>query len=239
MPTFDTPEPITATIDVVVGDVRITAGATGTTVVDVRPSDTGSDEDRKVAERTRVEYAGDALLVKAPKLRSWLPRSHGGSIDVTIELPAGSHVRGGGAARPTSTPPASSATATIKTGLGQIQLERAAAVNLKTGIGDITVGHVSGHADISAGSGEVRVQRARGQRRRSRTPTATPGSARRTATCASTPPTAASRSRSRTPAWSPSPPTATSGSARSSAARSCSRPRLGDLEVGIREGTAA
>jgi putative adhesin len=157
MPTFNTPEPITATIDVVVGDVRITAGAAGTTVVDVRPSDTGSDEDRKVAERTRVEHSGDSLLIKAPKLRSWLPRSHGGSIDVTIELPAGSRVHAAGQLTDFHGT-GELGDSTIKTGLGQIQLERAGAVNLKTGIGDITVGHVSGHADISAGSGEVRVQ---------------------------------------------------------------------------------
>ena len=57
MPTFDTPEPITATIDVAVGDVRITAGDRSDTVVDVRPSDASNDEDVKAAERTRVEYA--------------------------------------------------------------------------------------------------------------------------------------------------------------------------------------
>ena len=39
MPTFDTPEPITATIDLAIGDVRISAGERGTTVVEVRPSD--------------------------------------------------------------------------------------------------------------------------------------------------------------------------------------------------------
>ena len=87
MPTFDTPEPISATIDVAVGDVRISAGDRGATVVDVRPSDASNDEDVKAAELTRVEYASGQLLVKAPKLRSWSIRSGGGSIDVTIELP--------------------------------------------------------------------------------------------------------------------------------------------------------
>src|SRR5215211_2920174 len=96
MATFETPEPISATIDVVVGDVRIGAGDRGVTVVDVRPSDASNDEDLKAAQRTRVEYADEQLLVRAPKLRSWLPRSAGGSIDVTIELAAGSHVHGAG-----------------------------------------------------------------------------------------------------------------------------------------------
>ena len=74
MPTFDTPEPISATIDLAVGDVRISAGDRGTTVVDVRPSDASNEEDVKAAEQTRVEYANEQLLVKAPKLRSWLSK---------------------------------------------------------------------------------------------------------------------------------------------------------------------
>ena len=97
MRTFETPEPISATIDVAVGDVRISAGDGSATTVDVQPTDASSDEDVKVAELTRVEYANGELRVKAPKLRSWSPRRAGGSIDVTIELPAGSHLLGAGA----------------------------------------------------------------------------------------------------------------------------------------------
>src|SRR5215216_1610065 len=96
MPTFDTPDPITATIDVVVGDVRLSAADGDATVVDVRPSDASNDEDVKAAEQTRVEYVHGQLIVKAPKLRSWLTRSPGGSLEVTIQLPSGSQVRGAG-----------------------------------------------------------------------------------------------------------------------------------------------
>ena len=39
MPTFDTPEPITVTLELGVGDVRITASDRADTVVEVRPSD--------------------------------------------------------------------------------------------------------------------------------------------------------------------------------------------------------
>ena len=38
MPTFDTPEPISATIDLAVGDVRISAGDRLDTVVEVHPA---------------------------------------------------------------------------------------------------------------------------------------------------------------------------------------------------------
>src|SRR5919204_513647 len=50
----------------------------------------------RLPEQPRVEYANGRLLVKAPKLRSWLPRTSGASIDVTIELPAGSNLSGAG-----------------------------------------------------------------------------------------------------------------------------------------------
>src|SRR3954468_3402951 len=87
MPSFDTPEPIAATIDLPQGDVRISAGDRGTTVVKVEPGDEYNADDRGAAEQTRVEYANRQLLVKAPKLRSWLPKSGGGAINVTIGLP--------------------------------------------------------------------------------------------------------------------------------------------------------
>jgi hypothetical protein len=154
--TFDTPEPISATIDLGIGDVRISTGDRGVTVVEVQPSDPSNEDDVKAAQLTRVEYETEQLLVKAPKVRSWLSRRGGGSIDVTIELPAGSNVHGGvgmgdfdcdgrlGDCR-------------IKTGLGRIRLDRADTPNLRTGAGDITVGHVTGHAEVTAGSGEVRL----------------------------------------------------------------------------------
>ena len=70
MQTFETPEPISATIDLAMGDIRVSAREGSTTVVEVRPSDASSEQDIKAAESTRVEYANEQLLIKAPKLRS-------------------------------------------------------------------------------------------------------------------------------------------------------------------------
>jgi hypothetical protein len=155
MPAFETSGPISATIDVVVGDVRITAGDGAAAVIDVRPSDASSDEDVKAAERTRVEFADEHLLVKAPKLRNFLPRSHGGSIDVTIELPAGSTVRGAG--QMTDFAAAGRlGDSHIRTGMGTVQLDEVSAPNVKTGIGDISVERATGHAELTSGSGDVR-----------------------------------------------------------------------------------
>jgi hypothetical protein len=157
MPTFETPKPITAAIDVTVGDVRIRADDGGHATVDVRPSDPSSEEDVKVAQQTRVECSGGRLLVKAPKLRSWRPRSMGGSVDVTIELPAGSELNGIGQVTDFGCD-GRLGDCRVKTGIGQIRLEAAGAVSLKTGIGDIGVERATGHAEVTAGSGDVRLQ---------------------------------------------------------------------------------
>jgi DUF4097 and DUF4098 domain-containing protein YvlB len=158
--TFETPEPITATVDVVIGEVRIAASDRTDTVVDVRPSDPDNQEDVRAAEQTRVECAGGALLVKAPKLRSWLsPRSDGGSIAVTVELPAGSNLRASGqlADFHVEGPLGESR---VKTGMGRIELgEVGMDLNLKTGIGDVVVDRVAGHAEVTSGSGDIRLGR--------------------------------------------------------------------------------
>ena len=157
MPTYDTPQPIAATIDLAIGDVRISAGDRVATTVVVHPSDESNEQDRKAAELTRVEYASEQLLVKAPKLRPRLSKN-GGSIDVTIELPAGSHVRGtvglgevhcdgrlGGCQ--------------IKTGLGRIALDEADTLNLRSGAGNISVGRATGRTEVTTGSGGVRLRK--------------------------------------------------------------------------------
>jgi hypothetical protein len=157
MPSFDTPEPITATIDVAVGAVLISAGDRRATVVEVRPSDASNDDDVKVAELTLVEHTNEHLLVKAPKQRSWLGRNGGGSIDVTIELPAGSHAYGAGQSTDFRSD-GRLGNCRIKTGLGHIQLDQADTLSLKNGIGDIGVDRATGHAEVTTGSGEVRLR---------------------------------------------------------------------------------
>lgn len=157
MPTFETPEPISATIDVPVGDVRISAGDGGVTVVEVRPGDASDEEDVKAAELTRVEYANGRLLVKTPKPRVRLSRSTRDAVDVTVELPAGSHLHGSGQATDFRCD-GRLGDCRIKTGMGHIQLDQAAVVNLKSAIGDISVDRATGHAEVTSGSGDARVR---------------------------------------------------------------------------------
>jgi Putative adhesin len=158
MPTFDTSGPITATIDVNLGEVRISATEGAAATVDVQPSDAGNAEDVRAAEQTRVDFKGGHLLVKTPKLRAWLPNRDGGSVDITVELPAGSDVRGAGQLADFIADGELGDTK-ITTGLGRIEVASAGAVNLKSGSGDIGVRRATRHAEITTGTGDVRVIR--------------------------------------------------------------------------------
>src|SRR3954470_13969590 len=148
MPSFQTAQPILATIDVVAGAVRIRAGDRDTTTVDVVRSDASNPEDVRAADQTRVEYTAPHLLVRAPKLRSWSMRNAGGSIDVTVELPAGSRVHGSGQLASFDSD-GLLGECRIKTGLGDIRLDRVETLELKTGSGDIDVDHATGRAELS------------------------------------------------------------------------------------------
>ena len=157
MPTFDTPEPISVTVEFGVGDLRIVASDRTDTMVEVRPSDPAKKADVTAAEQTRVEYAGGRLLIKAPKnWRQYSFRGGGESVDVQVELPAGSQLRGetGVAALRCR---GRLGECRYKTGIGDIQLDQAGAVQLRTGVGDITVERAGGDAELTTGSGSLRI----------------------------------------------------------------------------------
>jgi hypothetical protein len=157
MPTFDTPNPIAVTVEIGVGDVRISASDRSDTGVEVRPTDPGKKADVAAAEQTRVEYAAGRLLVKAPKgWRRYAPRGGGESIDVHIGLPSGSSLRGdaGVAALHCS---GALGECRYSCGVGDIQVEQAGPAHFSTGAGDVAVDRASGHAEISTGSGAVRI----------------------------------------------------------------------------------
>lgn len=153
MPEFETPEPITATVEPGVGHVRIVASKRTTTVVEVLPSSETSEKDARVAEQTRVTCSGGQLLVKGPRPRSLFGTP--GSIDVLIELPAGSAVQGKlGVGDLVAEGPLG--VCEIKTGAGDLQIEQAERADLKTSLGDLAVERVTGAAEIT-GSGRIRI----------------------------------------------------------------------------------
>jgi DUF4097 and DUF4098 domain-containing protein YvlB len=177
MPTFETPEPISVTLDLSVGFVRIAASDRTDTVVEVRPSDEADEADVQEARQIRVDYANGTLRVTGPRHR-WDFSRKVRSVDVSIELPTGSRVSAAvvaGDIRCDGT----LGEGKLKTSAGGVWLERTAAlgpgtpgnVEASTGTGKIQIGEVAGTAivknsngdtTIDAVGGDVRVRAANG-----------------------------------------------------------------------------
>jgi DUF4097 and DUF4098 domain-containing protein YvlB len=156
MPKYETPEPIAVTLELGVGHVRFVASDRTDTVVEVRPSDEADESDVEAADRVRVDHSGNTLQVTGPKARLFDFSRKTRSVDVTIELPTGSRVSartqlgdfGGtgllGECR-------------LRTSAGNVRLERTGPLRLDTSAGHVTVEGVAGNAEISTGSGKVRI----------------------------------------------------------------------------------
>ncbi|GGS35250.1 DUF4097 family beta strand repeat-containing protein [Actinokineospora fastidiosa] len=157
MPTFATPAPIAAVLDIPAGHVRFIAADRSDTAVEVRPVDAGKSRDVKVAEQTAVEYADGVLRITASARNQLLGAS--GSIEVTVQLPTGSRVD------------AKAASAELR-GVGRlgdvayegahggVKLDEAASVRLTTHAGDVSVGRLTGPAEISTGKGDISITEA-------------------------------------------------------------------------------
>jgi hypothetical protein len=155
MHSFDTPEPISVTVELGVGDIWIVASDRTDTIVEVRPSDSAKKADVAAAQQTRVEYANGRLLIKAPKgWRQYKFRGGGESIAVQVDLPSGSQV-GGDAGVAAFHCTGRLGECRLRTGVGEIHIDQAGAVDLKTGFGDIIIERAAGHAEIRTGSGAL------------------------------------------------------------------------------------
>jgi hypothetical protein len=165
MKTFETPEPISVTVELGVGDLRVVASERTDTSVDVRPSDPSKRSDVMAAEQTLVEYANGRLLVRAPKgWRKWSPLGprHLDSIDVQIDVPTGSSLSGQMGAGAVGSIGRIGRCA-FRSGVGSIRVDEAASVELKTGAGDVVVDRVDGPAEVTTGSGAIGIARVDGR----------------------------------------------------------------------------
>ncbi|MFE1248733.1 DUF4097 domain-containing protein [Streptomyces sp. NPDC058766] len=153
MPSFDTPEAISVTAHVYAGSVQFVAGDRLDTVVEVRPRDPKKDLDVRAADQTEITYASGALTVRTPKA-GLLGRS--GTVDVSVELPAGSHIDMTGAAG-TVLGEGRLGEVRVKTTAGDVRLDTTGPLHLTSSHGSITVDRVEGAAEITSSTGNVRV----------------------------------------------------------------------------------
>ncbi|MFI1093368.1 DUF4097 family beta strand repeat-containing protein [Streptomyces sp. NPDC020917] len=153
MPSFDTPNPISATAHVGAGSIRFTAADRADTVVEVQPRDPKKDKDVRAAKQTEVTYASGVLTVRT-KERQLIGPS--GAVDVTVELPAGSRVEVTGSWTQVLGE-GRLGEARVKTSSGDVRFDTTGPLHLKASHGSITVDRVEGQAEITTSSGSVRV----------------------------------------------------------------------------------
>ena len=149
MPKFDTPEPITATVEPGVGSVTVVAGARVDTTVEIRPTNADKQSDIDAAERTTVDFAGNTLTIRGSKINPLIgPNKKTGSIDVIVELPAGSHIHGkSGMGDLTAT--GRLGDVSYKTGLGDVKFDEAATLSVTSGTGTVLGNRMTGKATIT------------------------------------------------------------------------------------------
>jgi hypothetical protein len=151
MPTFATPGPIAATVEVAGARVRVIASDRTDTVVLVEPINEASRSDVKVASKTKVGFADGRLSVKTTTAGG-----KSGSVAITIDLPAGS---GLAAYLAHSSVQADGPLGRCELHLasGQVQLDRIDALQASIASGEVAVGHIAGHADIDGAAFAMRI----------------------------------------------------------------------------------
>lgn len=158
---FNTPSPVAVALDLYVADVRFAVSDRTDTIVEVRPSDPNKAADIKAAENTRVEY-DDATRTLSIVSRKPLNRfvnfssKRPESIDVVIQLPTDSDVRGE-AELGDFQADGVLGTVMLKTHLGAVRLAETGPLNLRGGVGGINVEGVSGSAEVHSGSGDIQI----------------------------------------------------------------------------------
>ncbi|GGN63558.1 hypothetical protein GCM10011579_032080 [Streptomyces albiflavescens] len=158
MQTFDTPAPISAVLDIPAGRIQFIAADRTDTTVEVLPANPAKSRDVKTAGQTTVAYADGVLRIRTPEPKNQLLGACG-SLEVTVQLPAGSRIE------------AKTAGSELR-GVGrlgdvafegayrQIKIDEAASLRLIAADGDVEVSRLGGPADISTARGDIRITEA-------------------------------------------------------------------------------
>ncbi|POM22578.1 hypothetical protein BTM25_55280 [Actinomadura rubteroloni] len=159
MQKFATPAPITVVLDVPAGRVRLIAADRADTAVEVLPADAAKGRDVKAAEQTAVTCADGVLRIEAPAKNQLLGAS--GSVEVTVQVPAGSRVEG------TSAGAEFRAVGRLGdvafTGVhGRAKVDEAGSVRLTALDADVEIGRLGGPAEIATERGAIRITEAAG-----------------------------------------------------------------------------
>ncbi|WP_424893386.1 DUF4097 family beta strand repeat-containing protein [Streptomyces sp. XH2] len=155
---FNTPTPVTAVLDVPAGHIRFIAADRADTTVEILPADASRSRDVKAAERITVAYGDGILRIKAAEPKSRLLGSSG-SVEVTVQLPAGSRVEAK-AASAELRGVGRLGDVTFDSAHGTVKLDETASARLTLAAGDISIGRLTGPAEIRTQKGDLDIAEA-------------------------------------------------------------------------------
>ncbi|WP_329337904.1 DUF4097 domain-containing protein [Streptomyces sp. NBC_00663] len=157
MQKFTTPAPVTVVLDVPAGHLRFIAAHRADTTVEIRPANPAKSRDVKAARQTQVACADGVLRINSPTKNQLLGPS--GAIEVTVQLPVGSHVE----ARTASAElrgVGRLGEVTLDTAHGTVKLDETSGARLTLQAGDIVLGRLTGPADLRTQKGDLTVTEA-------------------------------------------------------------------------------
>ncbi|MFI0241831.1 DUF4097 family beta strand repeat-containing protein [Streptomyces sp. NPDC016845] len=160
MQKFATTAPVSAVLDIPAGRIQFIAADRADATVEVRPANPAKSRDVKAAEQVTVAYEDGVLRIAAAPARNRLLGSSG-SVEVTVQVPTGSHVE------------AKAAAAEFR-GVGRlgdvafdgghrsVKIDEATGARLRGLDADITIGRLTGPGEISTQQGNVNIAEATG-----------------------------------------------------------------------------
>ncbi|WP_406041589.1 DUF4097 domain-containing protein [Micromonospora sp. NBC_00898] len=158
MQKFDTSAAISAVLDIPAGRIQVIAADRADTTVEVLPANASKGRDVKAAEQTKVEFGDGVLRIKAPAEKNQILGASG-SIEVTVQLPAGSRIEAKAAAAEFRGVGRLGDVA-CEGAHGAVKIDEAASVRVAAYAGDVTVGRLTGPAEISTQKGDIHIAEA-------------------------------------------------------------------------------
>ncbi|MBO1336620.1 DUF4097 family beta strand repeat-containing protein [Streptomyces sp. VRA16 Mangrove soil] len=158
MQSFSTPAALTAVVATPAARVHVVAADRADTTVDIRPADPAKGRDVKAAERTTAAYADGVLRIAAPEAKSQAFGSSG-SVEVTVQLPAGSHLEFT-ASLAELRAEGRLGNVVVDGAQGPVELAEAASARIALQDGAITVGRLAGDGELSTQRGDLTVTEA-------------------------------------------------------------------------------
>ena len=157
MTAFATTSPVTATANIPAGTVHFTATDRTDTIVEILPADASKSRDVKAAEQTTAEYAGGVLRIAGMTKNQYFGPT--GSVRVTVQLPSASRVEVK-AASVELRADGRYEEVVVDSDHGDITVDEAAAAKLTTVAGNVSVGRLTGSAELRTSKGDITVAEA-------------------------------------------------------------------------------